>query len=145
VHLRARRTRGDARGRLQGRGHVLRGGDVRKVGFQDPLAGRAGIALRVAGRRGAGGPAGRDAAINIGEATMAETTTFSNATQILEPFRGVKRVTIEEYFTSGHRTCQGCESALVMKLMVKAAGPRTIVLGSTGCMYVANTTYYTTP
>ena len=58
---------------------------------------------------------------------------------------GVKRVTIEEYFTSGHRTCQGCESALVMKLMVKASGPRTIVLGSTGCMYVANTTYYTTP
>ena len=32
-----------------------------------------------------------------------------------------------------------------MKMMVKAAGPRTIVLGSTGCMYVANTTYYTTP
>ncbi len=69
---------------------------------------------------------------------MAET--FANATQILEPFKGVKKVTIEEYFTSGHRTCQGCESALVMKLMVKAAGPRTIVLGSTGCMYVANTT-----
>src|SRR5258707_6718954 len=76
---------------------------------------------------------------------MAEATTFSNATQILEPFRGIKRVTIEEYFTSGHRTCQGCGSALVMKLMVKASGPRTIVLGSTGCMYVANTTYYTTP
>ena len=75
---------------------------------------------------------------------MAETT-FTNATQVLEPFKGIKRVTIEEYFTSGHRTCQGCESALVMKLMVKAAGPRTIVLGSTGCMYVANTTYYTTP
>ena len=53
---------------------------------------------------------------------MAETT-FTNATQILEPFQGVKRVTLEEYFTSGHRTCQGCESALVMKLMVKAAGP----------------------
>ena len=75
---------------------------------------------------------------------MADATTFSNATQVLEPFRGIKRVTIEEYFTSGHRTCQGCESALIMKLMVKAAGPRTIVLGSTGCMYVANTTYYTT-
>jgi pyruvate ferredoxin oxidoreductase beta subunit len=52
---------------------------------------------------------------------MAET--FTNATQILEPFKGVKRVTLEEYFTSGHRTCQGCESALVMKLMVKASGP----------------------
>src|SRR6202048_2105259 len=75
---------------------------------------------------------------------MADTA-FTNATQILEPFKGVKKVTIEEYFTSGHRTCQGCESALVMKLMVKAAGPRTIVLGATGCMYVANTTYYTTP
>src|ERR1041384_273112 len=74
---------------------------------------------------------------------MAEA--FTNATQLLPPFKGVKRVTIEEYFTSGHRTCQGCESALVMKLMVKAAGPRTIVLGSTGCMYVANTTYYTPP
>ena len=52
--------------------------------------------------------------------------------QKLGPFKGVKKVTVEEYFTSGHRTCQGCESALVMKLMVKAAGPRTIVLGSTG-------------
>jgi len=63
---------------------------------------------------------------------------------VLDPFKGVKKVPLEEYFTSGHRTCQGCESALVMKLMVKASGPRTIVLGSTGCMYVANTTYYST-
>ena len=65
-------------------------------------------------------------------------------TQHLDPFKGVKKLPIQEYFTSGHRTCQGCESALVMKMMVKAAGPRTIVLGSTGCMYVANTTYYST-
>jgi pyruvate ferredoxin oxidoreductase beta subunit len=63
----------------------------------------------------------------------------------LDPIAGVKKIPLEEYFTSGHRTCQGCESALVMKMMVKAAGPRTIVLGSTGCMYVANTTYYSTP
>ena len=59
--------------------------------------------------------------------------------------KGVKNIPLEEMFTSGHRTCQGCESALVMRLMVKAAGPRSIVVGSTGCMYVANTTYYTTP
>ena len=65
-------------------------------------------------------------------------------TQKLDPFKGVKKLPLEEFFTSGHRTCQGCESALVMKMMVKAAGPRTIVLGSTGCMYVANTTYYST-
>ncbi|MBI3998517.1 MAG: pyruvate synthase, partial [Armatimonadetes bacterium] len=63
---------------------------------------------------------------------------------VLDPIKGVKKVPLEEFFTSGHRTCQGCESALVMKLMVKAAGPRTVVLGSTGCMYVANTTYYST-
>src|ERR1700739_2804217 len=65
-------------------------------------------------------------------------------TQQLDPFKSVKKLPLEEYFTSGHRTCQGCESALVMKMMAKAAGPRTIVLGSTGCMYVANTTYYST-
>ena len=58
--------------------------------------------------------------------------------------QGREEVPLEEYFTSGHRTCQGCESALVMKMMAKAAGPSTIVLGSTGCMYVANTTYYST-
>src|SRR5207253_10013976 len=66
-------------------------------------------------------------------------------TQKLDPFKAVKKIPLEEFFTSGHRTCQGCESALVMKLMAKAAGPRTIVLGSTGCMYVANTPYYATP
>jgi len=31
-------------------------------------------------------------------------------TQQLDPFKGVKKVPLEEYFTSGHRTCQGCES-----------------------------------
>ena len=63
----------------------------------------------------------------------------------LPQIRGVKEIPLEEGYTSGHRTCQGCESALVMRLMIKAAGPRTIVVGSTGCMYVANTTYYSTP
>src|SRR5256886_7966396 len=65
-------------------------------------------------------------------------------TQKLDPFKAVKKIPLEEFFTSGHRTCQGCESSLVMKTMAKAAGPRTIILGSTGCMYVANTTYYST-
>ncbi len=63
----------------------------------------------------------------------------------LPQVKGVKNIPVQELFTSGHRTCQGCESALVMRLMIKAAGPRTIVVGSTGCMYVANTTYYSTP
>jgi pyruvate ferredoxin oxidoreductase beta subunit len=63
----------------------------------------------------------------------------------LEPIKTVRQVPYDEYFVSGHRTCQGCESALVMRYIAKAAGPRSIVLGSTGCMYVANTSYYTTP
>jgi len=66
-------------------------------------------------------------------------------TQNLEAFKGVKKIPNEEYYTSGHRTCQACYSAEIMRLMAKAAGPRTVVLGSTGCMYVANTSYYTTP
>src|SRR5260370_39213454 len=65
-------------------------------------------------------------------------------TQMLDRIKGLKKIPLEEFFTSGHRTCQGCESSLVMKMMAKAAGPRTIILGSTGFMYVANTTYYST-
>ena len=44
--------------------------------------------------------------------------------QELPQVRGVKNIPIQEGYTSGHRTCQGCESALVMRLMIKAAGPR---------------------
>src|ERR1700747_2024359 len=73
-----------------------------------------------------------------------DTYVQIDPTQKLDPFKAVKKLPLDEFFTSGHRTCQGCESALVMKMMAKAAGPRTIVLGSTGCMYVANTTYNST-
>ena len=79
---------------------------------------------------------------------MAETSEYNIGTQEL-PLMGkvnaIPQKAVEEYYTSGHRTCQGCESALIMRLMAKAAGPRSIILGSTGCMYVANTTYYSTP
>jgi pyruvate ferredoxin oxidoreductase beta subunit len=72
------------------------------------------------------------------------TFVETKPTQDLAPFKGVKKVPYEEYFTSGHRTCEGCESAQFMRLLAKAAGPRTIVTGATGCMYVANTSYYST-
>ena len=62
-----------------------------------------------------------------------------------DKIKGVRNVPLEEFYTSGHRTCQGCESALSMRSFIKAAGPRTVVTGSTGCMYVANTSYATTP
>ncbi|MBV9329777.1 MAG: pyruvate synthase [Chloroflexi bacterium] len=76
---------------------------------------------------------------------MSLTVTPASELVDLSSIKTVKQVPYTEYFVSGHRTCQGCESALVMRYIAKAAGPRTIVLGSTGCMYVANTSYYTTP
>src|SRR5881275_3547457 len=76
---------------------------------------------------------------------MTLTTTPPSELVDLSSIKTVKQVPYTEYFVSGHRTCKGCESALVMRYIAKAAGPRTIVLGSTGCMYVANTSYYTTP
>ena len=60
----------------------------------------------------------------------------------VEPMAGVPE---DEFYASGHRTCQGCGPALACRLVAKAAGGRTIFLGSTGCMYVANTSYYSTP
>lgn len=63
----------------------------------------------------------------------------------LEINRRLTILPMQEYYTSGHRTCQGCESALVMRYMAKVAGPRTLVTGTTGCMYVANTSYNSTP
>jgi pyruvate/2-oxoacid:ferredoxin oxidoreductase beta subunit len=62
--------------------------------------------------------------------------------KIVEPNEGVPE---EELYASGHRTCQGCGPALACRLVAKAAGRDSVFLGSTGCMYVANTSYYTTP
>jgi pyruvate ferredoxin oxidoreductase beta subunit len=79
---------------------------------------------------------------------MSQLEEYNIGTQELPLMGKVNEIpnkAVEEFYTSGHRTCQGCESALIMRLMAKAAGPRTIILGSTGCMYVANTTYYSTP
>ncbi len=52
--------------------------------------------------------------------------------------KSVKEIPSEDLYTSGHRTCAGCGAALGYRLLLKAAGPRTVVLGPTGCMYVAN-------
>lgn len=54
------------------------------------------------------------------------------------PIRTVRDVSSVDLYTSGHRTCAGCGAALGYRLLLKAAGPRTVVLGPTGCMYVAN-------
>src|SRR5436309_15816189 len=65
-------------------------------------------------------------------------------TLVYDKIKGVHNIPLEVFYTSGHRTCQGCASAPVMRGFIKAAGPRTVVTGSTGCMYVANTSSKTT-
>jgi pyruvate ferredoxin oxidoreductase beta subunit len=52
--------------------------------------------------------------------------------------RTVRDVPAVDFYTSGHRTCAGCGAALGYRLLLKAGGPKTVVLGPTGCMYVAN-------
>jgi len=55
--------------------------------------------------------------------------------------RMVKGLPYEEYFASGHRACAGCGEALVVRHVVKAAGPNTIAVMSTGCMEVVSTPF----
>ena len=50
-----------------------------------------------------------------------------------ETIKGVHKIPLEELYTSGHRTCQGCESATTMRGFIKVAGSRTVVTGATGC------------
>ena len=53
-------------------------------------------------------------------------------------YRSLKEISPIDYYTSGHRTCAGCGPALGYRMVTKAAGPTTVLLGPTGCMYVAN-------
>jgi len=46
---------------------------------------------------------------------------MSTAPQIdYEKIKGVHKIPLEELYTSGHRTCQGCESATTMRGFIKA-------------------------
>lgn len=50
----------------------------------------------------------------------------------------------EEYFSPGHRACQGCGEALAVRLMCKALGKDTVITNATGCMEVVSSLYPTT-
>src|SRR5512138_2616505 len=66
-------------------------------------------------------------------------------TQNLPHIKGLRNMPRDEMYVPGHRTCAGCGPALQYKLVAKAAGPNTILVGPTGCMYVANASYLCTP
>jgi pyruvate ferredoxin oxidoreductase beta subunit len=44
----------------------------------------------------------------------------------------------KEYFTPGHRACQGCAEALAVRLVAKALGRNTVVASATGCMEIVS-------
>ena len=47
-------------------------------------------------------------------------------------------VTKKEYFSPGHRACQGCAEALAVRLVAKALGQNVIVSSATGCMEIVS-------
>jgi pyruvate ferredoxin oxidoreductase beta subunit len=42
----------------------------------------------------------------------------------------------KDYFTPGHRACQGCAEALAVRLVAKALGNNVVVGSATGCMEI---------
>lgn len=53
----------------------------------------------------------------------------------------IKGIPDIELFSKGHNACHGCGASLAMRLIMKAAGPDTIVTQATGCMEVISTPY----
>lgn len=47
----------------------------------------------------------------------------------------------KEYFSSGHRACQGCGEVLALRLMSKAVGPDVVISNATGCMEIIASMY----
>lgn len=46
-----------------------------------------------------------------------------------------------ELFAPGHRMCVGCTAPIIVRWVLKYAGPKTIVVTSTGCLEVSTTPY----
>lgn len=47
----------------------------------------------------------------------------------------------KEYFTPGHKACQGCAEALAVRLVAKALGGNVVVASATGCMEVTSSAF----
>jgi pyruvate ferredoxin oxidoreductase beta subunit len=58
----------------------------------------------------------------------------------MEPFNvyASRLITKKEYFTPGHRACQGCAEALAVRLVAKALGRNVIIASATGCMEIVS-------
>ncbi|MFB3926327.1 MAG: pyruvate synthase subunit PorB [Syntrophales bacterium] len=47
----------------------------------------------------------------------------------------------EEFFSAGHRACQGCGEVLALRLILKALGEDVIISNATGCMEIISSAY----
>jgi len=61
----------------------------------------------------------------------------------LENFEKItaKNIPRENYITSGHRACQGCAEILALGMVMRVAGPNTIVANATGCMEIVTSPF----
>lgn len=61
----------------------------------------------------------------------------------LEKFKGFTLKKLPEYegFAPGHRACQGCGTVLPLRLALKALGPNTIAVCTTGCMEIISSPF----
>ena len=55
-----------------------------------------------------------------------------------------KLVERNEFFSAGHRACQGCGEVLALRLLLKGLGKDTVVANATGCMEIISSCYPTT-
>lgn len=53
----------------------------------------------------------------------------------------INKIPTAELLAPGHRACAGCGPAIVMRMILKAAGKDTIISQATGCMEVVSTPY----
>ncbi|WP_084591147.1 pyruvate synthase subunit PorB [Desulfonatronovibrio magnus] len=61
----------------------------------------------------------------------------------LENFEKItaKNIPTENYISPGHRACQGCAEILALGMVMKVAGPNTIVANATGCMEIVTSPF----
>ncbi len=60
--------------------------------------------------------------------------------QLLKGFTP-KKLPREEYFGPGHRACQGCAPAVMLRHLLKVLGPNTVVATATGCAEIISSPY----
>uniref|UniRef100_A0A7C5TFD1 2-oxoacid oxidoreductase (ferredoxin) n=1 Tax=Ignisphaera aggregans TaxID=334771 RepID=A0A7C5TFD1_9CREN len=56
-------------------------------------------------------------------------------------YKSVFDVSKEELLAPGHGLCGGCTAGTIARLLLKVAGPNTIIVNPTGCLEVSTTTF----